>query len=120
MGGLIRQAVTVPSGTTNVNILAGEIFEFLSRPSSVRVVLSQEIVALSALAVDVNVGNVIVTQALTPNIAAAAGVVDMDRDRLPAAVGAAGDRLQIRVREVSSLVGADGILNFVVEISDLA
>jgi len=120
MGGLIRQAVTVPSGTTNVNILAGEIFEFLARPSTVRVILSQQIVLLSALAVDVNVGNVIVTQALTPNIAVAPGVVDQDRDRLPAAVGAAGDRVQIRVRETSSLAGADGILNFIVEITDIA
>jgi len=120
MGGLIRQAVTIPSGTTNVNILAGEIFEFLSRPSSVRVIVSQEIVLLSALSVDVNVGNVIVTQALTPNVAVAAGVVDMDRDRLPAAVGAAGDRVQIRVRETTSIANADGILNFVVEITDLA
>jgi len=120
MGGLIRQAVTVPSGTTNVNILAGEIFEFLSRPSSVRVILSQEIVNASELAVDVNVGNVIVTQALTPNVAVAPGVVDQDRDRLPAAVGAAGDRVQIRVREITSIATADGILNFIVEITDLA
>lgn len=120
MSGLIRQAVTVLSGTTNNNIIAGEVFEFLSRPAAVRVLVSQQIVVASALEVDFNVGNVIVTQALVPNIAVGAGVIDTDRDKLPAAVGAAGDRIQIRVREVTGGAGDDGILNFMVEITDLA
>jgi len=120
MSGLIKRSVTVLSGTTNNNVLAGEVFEFLTRPAAVRVLVSQQIVAASLLSVDLNLGNAIVTQNLNPNIAVAAGVVDQDRDRLPAAAGAAGDRIQLSVRETTAGVGADGILNFVIEISDLA
>jgi len=120
MGGLIRDQVTILSGTTNPNIIDGEIFTRLARPALVKLICSQEIVAGSNLAIDLNVGNTIVTQALRPNIAAAAGVLDADRDKFPAAVGAANDEVQVRVRETSSGAGADGILNFSIEISDIA
>ncbi len=120
MSGLIKRAVTILSGTTNNNVIAGETFEFLSRPAAVRVLLSQEIVTTSNIEVDVSLGNVIVTQNLRPNIAASAGVVDSDRDKLPAAVGAAGDRVQISARETTAVTNADGILNYIVEITDLA
>ena len=120
MSGLIKRSVTILSGTTNANIIAGEVFETLNRPSAVRLLLSQTVVMLSVLEVDFNLGNVIVTQALAPNIAVAAGTVDRDRDGVPAAGGQPTDRIQIRVRETSGLVGADGILNFILEITDLA
>ena len=120
MSGLIKRAVTILSGTTNNNVIAGETFEFLSRPAAVRVLLSQEIVVGSLIEVDVSLGNVIVTQNLNPNIAVAVGVVDSERDKLPAAVGAAGDRVQISARETTAIATADGVLNFIVEITDLA
>jgi len=120
MSGLIRNQVEILSGTTNNNILAGEVFEFLSRPAAVRLLASQTIVALSVLELDFNLGNVIGSINLRPNVATAPGVVDRDRDGFPAQVGQGGDRIQIRVRETSGLVGADGVLNFIVEISDLA
>jgi len=120
MGGLIRDSVTVASGLTNNNIIDGQVFTRLARPALVKFSASQQIVAGSNLVVDINVGNTIVTQALVPNVAAQAGVVDADRDKFPAAVGAANDEIQIRVRETTSGAGADGILNFSVEISDIA
>lgn len=120
MSGLIRSSVTILSGTTNNNVIAGEVFEFLSRPAAVRVLLSQEEVLNSAVRVDLNLGNVIVTQNLIPNVAADPGVIDKDRDGFPAAVGAAGDRIQLSAREITGGVGDDGILNFEVEITDLA
>lgn len=119
MSGLIKNAVTVNSGTTNNNIIAGEVFEFLSRPAAVRLLVSQEVVATSNLEIDFNLGNVIGTIGMRPNIAVSAGVVDQDRDKVPAAVGQAGDRIQVRARETTGGVGADGILNFVIEITDL-
>jgi len=120
MSGLIKQSVTINSGTTNANIIAGQVFETLTRPAAVRLLVSQTVVAASVLEVDFNLGNVIVTQAMAPNVAVAAGVVDRDRDAVPAAVGQPTDRIQIRVRETSGAVGANGILNFILEITDLA
>ncbi len=120
MSGLIKNAVTVLSGTTNNNIIAGEVFEFLSRPAAVRLLVSQEIVVGSNLEVDFNLGNVIGAIGMRPNVAVAAGVVDRDRDQVPAAVGQAGDRIQVRVRETTGIATADGILNFILEITDLA
>lgn len=120
MSGLIQNQVTILSGTTNNNIIAGEVFEFLSRPAAVRLLVSQTIVAASTIEVDFNLGNVIAAIGLRPNIAVSAGVVDQDRDRLPAAVGQAGDRIQVRAREINGGAGDNGILNFVLEITDLA
>jgi hypothetical protein len=119
MSGLIKAEVTVNSGTTNNNILAGEPFEFLSRPSAVRLLATQQIVAASLLEVDFNLGNVIAGLGLVPNIAVTNGVVDKSVDSFPAAVGQAGDRIQIRVRETTGGAGANGILYYIVEITDL-
>lgn len=120
MSGLIKRSVTILSGQANPNIIAGEVFETLNRPAAVRLLVSQTIVALSVLELDFNLGNVIIAQGLAPNIAVGAGIVDRDRDAMPAAGGQRDDRIQIRVRETSGLVGADGILNFILEITDLA
>lgn len=119
MSGLIKQSITILSGTTNNNVIAGEIFELLQMNASVRPLFSQEIVAGSDLVVDMNLGNVIGATNFRPNIAVAAGVVDRQRDGLPAIAGRAGDRIQLRAREVTGGVGADGILNYMLEISDI-
>ena len=34
MSGLIKRQVTILSGTTNANIIAGEVFETLTRPAA--------------------------------------------------------------------------------------
>jgi hypothetical protein len=120
VSGLIKNQVTVVAGTTNNNIIAGEVFEFLSRPAAVRLLVSQTVVVGSIIEVDFNLGNVIGAIGYRPNVAAAAGVVDRDRDGVPAAIGQAGDRIQVRARETTGTAGNDGILNYILEITDLA
>jgi len=120
MSGLIKRQFTINSGTTNVNLLAGEVFEFLQRPAAVRMLINQEIVMTSNIIIDFNLGNVIATQDFRPNIAVTAGVIDKSVDEIPAAVGTPPDRIQIRARETTAAGGANGILNLLLEIVDLA
>lgn len=120
MSGIIRGQVTVPSGTTVKNLLEGELLRTLKRHSSVRFLATQKVVAGSLLTVDWNLGNAIAGQDLTPNVASADGVVDKQRDGFPPAMGAPLDEIQLRVKETTAGAGADGVLYYAIEISDLA
>lgn len=119
MSGIIRRQFVVPTGTVTENVLAGDVFEFIQRPSSIRLFLNQEVVAGSLLAVDLNIGNVIAFSAARPNIAVTAGVIDRSVDGFTPAVAMPQDRLQLRARETTGGAGANGLLNLLIEIADL-
>ena len=117
MSGLIKQTVQVAAGTTNANIISGEPFETLTRPGLVRLIINYDSGG-GVPEVDFTLGNTVVAQRLTPNIAATAGTTDRQVDSLPPAAGAANDRVVIRVRETGGVSAVD--VNFQLEISDVA
>ncbi len=113
---LFRENVTVPVGGTVVNIMAGSKFEFLSRPSAVRIFAVQDLTDLALL--DFSLGNVVVGEDLPLSEVAAGTGPSMSDDKLIAGVGAAGDRIQIRLRETGGVVVAN--TRIAVEIAELA
>lgn len=124
MSGQIKLTNTILAGTTNVNLLTGRKQEFLSRPAVVTVYQSQDSVSGSVITTDLTLGNVVVGEDLVcnSNPAASAGVGTGPRtneDMVARGVGAAGDRIQIRVRETIGGAGDDGIIRTLVTIDDI-
>jgi len=124
MSGQIKLTTTVLAGTTNVNLLTGRKQEFLSRPAVVTLYQVQDSVSLSRIETDLTLGNVVVGEDLVANSnpASSAGVgtgPKTNEDMVARGVGAAGDRIQIRVREVVGGTGDDGIIRTLVTIDDL-
>jgi len=119
MSGQIKQTTTVNSGTTNVNLLTGLKQEFLSRPAAVKVYAVQDLVAASNLEITPTLGNVVVGEDLVPNIPGANLGPRTNEDIVAGGVGLGGDRIQIRVRETTGGVGANGIIRTLVDIVDL-
>jgi len=119
MSGQIKLRNVILSGTTNVNLLTGRKQEFLSRPAVVTIYQVQDIVAASALETDLSLGNVIVGEDLVPNIPGAGFGPRTNEDMIARGVGAAGDRIQIRVRETNGGVGDDGVVRTLVTIDDI-
>lgn len=111
-----RFNTTVAIGATVENIMAGSKFEFLSRPSAVRIFAAQDAADLAQL--DFTLGNVVVGENLPLTEVAAGTGPSMIDDKLVAGVGAAGDRIQIRLRETGA--AATAITRVVVEIAELA
>jgi len=112
---VIRQDLQVPIGGTFENILAGSKFEFLSRPSAVRVFAAQDVGDLAQL--DLTLGNVVVGENLPLNQRVAGEGPSRTDDMLVSAVGAAGDRIQIRLRETGGAAVAE--TRVLVEINEL-
>ena len=110
---IIREALTFTANEVKTNILSGSKFEFLPRPSVVRVYASQS--TANEVELDFSLGNVVVFEDVNPN-AGTAGAVNRDTDLIGQGVGAGGDRIQIRATETSGTTSDATVL---VEIIDL-
>lgn len=120
MGGIKKETRTVLSGTTITNLVEGEYFDRLSRPSTVKILATQQVVLTSDIRLTLMLQNTSVFTELKPNLEVTAGVVDRSVDGLPASIGNPNDKLQLLAREITAGVGADGLLNYICEVSDLA
>jgi len=119
MSGQIKQTTTIPSGTTNVNLVTGLKQQYLPLNATVKVYAVQDIVMTSVLSVTFTLGNTVVGEDLIPNIPGAGLGPRLNEDIIGGAVGLAGDLLQLRVRETTGGAGADGILRWLVDIVDM-
>ncbi len=124
MSGQLRLSNIVLSGTTVVNILAGRKQEFLGRPAVVSVYQRQDDVSGSFIESTLTLGNVIVAEDLISNrnVAAAANFgngPNTNEDLVAQGVGAAGDRIQIQLRETTGGAADDGVMRTLVTIADL-
>lgn len=111
----LRDRTTFTASTPIANLLAGSKFEFLARPSAVRVYATQTAVGDHTLAL--TVGNVVLADGLAPNVETTVGNLKRNEDLLAQGVGMAGDRIQLSATENSGAAGS--ILNWMVEIVDL-
>jgi hypothetical protein len=100
----------------NTNIMAGSKFEFLNRPSVVRVYAALD--TGDAATIDFSLGNVTVGEDLQPVITAAGAGPNRNEHLLVQGSGAPPDRIQIRVRETSGVAAA--VYRVLVEIVELA
>ena len=107
---------SLAAGAVNTNLLAGSKFEFLARPSAVSVWATQG-TAVANVQLDLTLGNVVVAEDINPNVDGAS-LVDRQRDLIGSGVGAPGDRIQLRARQVAG-AGPDNI-TVLVEINELA
>ncbi len=112
---VVRLNTTVLAGATNENILAGSKFEFLSRPSAVRIFAVQDAADLAQL--DLTLGNVVVGENLPITEVAAGTGPSMLDDKLVSGVGSPGDRIQVRLRETGGALPA--ITRVLIEIAEL-
>jgi len=119
MSGQIKQTTVIPSGTTNVNLVTGLKQQYLPLNAAVKLYAVQDIVLLSQLSVTFTLGNVVVGEDLIPNIPGVNLGPRLNEDIIGGAVGIAGDLLQIRVRETTGILNADGILRWLVDIVDM-
>lgn len=106
----------IAAGDVNENILAGSKFEFLSRPSAVRVFAVQDAGHLAEM--DLTLGNVVVGENLRLNEAAAGTGPSRSDDFAVSGVGRPGDRIQVRLRETGGVAVA--VVRVLVEINELA
>ena len=107
---------TLGAGATIANIMTGSKFEFLSRPSAVRIFAVQDAGDLATL--DFTLGNVVIGEDLPLSQVTAGTGPSMTDDKLVAGVGSPGDRIQIRLRETGGAAAA--ITRIAVEIAELA
>lgn len=115
---IFRVTDTIPAGGVNTNLLNGSKFEFLGRPSAVSLFASQDGAGAPNANLDLTMGNVVVGEDVSPNTAAMAGNISRDSDGVGSGVGDAGDRIQLRARNLSA---ADPVnINVLVDISELA
>ena len=111
-----RFNTSVGAGLTVENIMAGSKFEFLARPSAVRVFAVQDLADLAEM--DFTLGNVVVGERMRLTEVTASTGPSMLDDKIAAGVGAAGDRIQIRLVETGGALAA--ITRVVIEIAELA
>jgi len=119
MSGILKDNTTVLAGTTVDNLLTGSKFDYLPGPSVITFYAVQEQVSGSLLICDFTLGNVIVGDNLSPNIAAMLVGPKINEDVIAKGSGIGGDRVQIRVRETVGGAGDDGILRWQVVIEDV-
>ena len=89
------------SSTIN-NLVAGEKFEFLSRNSVIKVYACAD-TATGAVEADFSLGNVIVGDNLVIPLHTATLGPERDKHLLARAIGRAGDRIQLRMRETGAV-----------------
>lgn len=93
------------AGTTNNNLVAGEKFEFLARPSVVKLYVTADVVVNGSIEVDFSLGNVVVGDNLVPaytDVTVTDQGPDRDKHLLARAVGRGGDRIQVRLRSTGA------------------
>jgi len=115
----IKQTTTILSGTTNQNLVTGLKQQYLQFNAAVKLYAVQDIVMTSVLSLTFSLGNIVIGEDLIPNVPGAGLGPRLNEDIIGGAGGVAGDLLQIRVRETSGAVGADGILRWLVDITDV-
>ncbi len=101
----IRNVTLLAAGGTNPNVLQGSQFEFLGTPSRVQVYAIDDSGGLGGVGeVEVFFGQELQFAQSPPNIRAAGPTVP--DDLLVDDIGAAGDRLVVRVTETGGALGA--------------
>jgi len=120
MSGVQKLTDTILSGTTNNNLLTGSKFDYLPGPAVVKVYQVQDVIVSSTVETNFTLGNVVVGDALIPNIAeVVASGPKTNEDLIAMGVGQGGDRIQISVRETSGGVGNDAIVRTLIVIEDI-
>lgn len=115
----IKQTTTVLSGTTVQNLVVGLKQQYLQFNAAVKVYAVQDTVLNSVLQMTFSLGNIVIGEDLVPNIPGAGLGPRLNEDIIGGAAGIAGDLLQLRVREITGGVGDDGILRWLVDITDM-
>jgi len=104
-------------GTTINNLVAGEKFEFLSRPAVVKFYLCTD-TGTGVVEADITLGNVVVGDNLISPLHTATLGPERDKHLLARAIGRAGDRIQVRLRETGG--SANSPTRLLVEIDEIA
>ena len=99
---VIRKTQTVTAGATTANLVAGSVFEFLTRPSAVRVFAAQD-TATGAVEMTFKLGNVVFGEDLPLPVKTAGLGPDQDQDKLVGAMGAPGDRISVILKETGGV-----------------
>jgi len=115
----IKQTTTVASGTTVQNLVVGLKQQYLQFNAAVKVYMVQDTVLLSVLQVTFSLGNIVIGEDLVPNTPGDNLGPRLNEDIIGGAAGVAGDLLQLRVREVTGILNANGILRWLVDITDM-
>ena len=113
---IFRTTAVLAGNGTNNNLLAGSKFEFLSRPAAVTVFASSDGGTVADVQLDFTLGNVVVAEDINPNLAAVVGNIVRNQDGIGAGVGDAGDRIQLRGRNLNAVARN---LNVLLDISEL-
>lgn len=103
-------------GTTINNLVAGEKFEFLSRNAVVKLYAAAD-TATGSVECDFSLGNVIVGDNLVVPLHTATLGPERDKHLLARAIGRAGDRIQVRLRETGG--AANTPTRILVEIDEI-
>lgn len=115
---VMRLAWAGAAGTTINNLVAGEKFEFLSRHSVVKVYACSDLVANAHCEMDLSLGNVVVgDNMVVPEHTAGLGP-ERDKHLLARAIGRAGDRIQVRLREMEGAAASP--TRVLIEIDEIA
>lgn len=115
----IKQTTTVLSGTTVQNLVTGLKQQYLQFNAAVKVYAVQDIVLLSQLSVTFSLGNIVIGEDLIPNTPGLGLGPRTNEDIIGGSVGIATDLLQIRVRETTGILNANGVLRWLVDITDM-
>lgn len=95
---VIRDSQQIAASGSVTNLVTGSKFEFLPRNSVVEVFACQDNAGVNDVVMDVSFGNVLEgDQLVVPTHTANLGP-ERDKHKLISAVGAAGDRIQIKVQ----------------------
>lgn len=124
MSGQMRLSNVVNSGTTTVNILQGRKQEFLDAPAVVSLYQRQDEVLTSSIETVLTLGTRIVAEEIISNRNIIGGAEfglgpKTNEDLVAQGVGAAGQRIQVQLRETTGALNADGIIRTLVTIADL-
>lgn len=114
--GVFRTSVTIAADTTTANLMTGDKFEFLPRGAVIKVYAAQD-VSTGNVQIDFTLGARVVGDSLPLNIVTPAGSgPNRDSDLLASGIGQAGERIQLRAREVA---GTDTPIRVLVEVIDI-
>ena len=96
----VRKRVNIPIASTNDNVMQGDTFEFVGRPTQVQMWASCQDV--DDIFVTVNFGERLMGRAMKVNLESAAGAVDLQKDQVLDEVLMPGERLTIAVQNTDA------------------